>query len=325
MTNSLIEIKNFKSIKHITLEARKVNIFIGKPNTGKSNILESIGLLSLPNWSNIKDIIRFEKTPNLFYDEDLSEKIEITITPHNEIKQVTLNVVFTDNRFEFHLKGEKFSADYNVNYDGAHVGGGSSGHSPFKFYRFKVLEAFNYPQQSDYLASPFGGNLLLLLQTNKELRKVVDAIFAEYGYHLVFEPQEHRIKIIKNVGDKIILHPYSLVSDTLQRIVFYLAAMESNKNSTLIFEEPEAHSFPYYTKHLAERIALDKTNQYFISTHNPSLLFPILGKAPKDEVAVFVVHFEEYQTKIKPVTQEKMGELLDMNEDVFFNLERFIE
>jgi len=50
----------------------------------------------------------------------------------------------------------------------------------------------------------------------------------------------------------------------------------------LIFEEPEAHSFPYYTKYLAERIALDKNNnQYFISTHNPYLLLSILGKAKK--------------------------------------------
>ncbi|MDZ7336887.1 MAG: AAA family ATPase, partial [candidate division KSB1 bacterium] len=43
---SILEIKNFKSIKHITLDCRKVNIFIGKPNTGKSNILESVSIFS---------------------------------------------------------------------------------------------------------------------------------------------------------------------------------------------------------------------------------------------------------------------------------------
>ncbi|MHA1431833.1 MAG: hypothetical protein ACTSRV_15795 [Candidatus Freyarchaeota archaeon] len=51
----------------------------------------------------------------------------------------------------------------------------------------------------------------------------------------------------------------------------------------LVFEEPEAHAFPYYTKFLAEKIALDTSNQYFISTHNPYFLLSILEKAPKDE------------------------------------------
>lgn len=39
-------IKNFKSLKDISLECKRVNIFIGEPNTGKSNILEALGLLS---------------------------------------------------------------------------------------------------------------------------------------------------------------------------------------------------------------------------------------------------------------------------------------
>ncbi len=56
-----LEIKNFKSIKHLKLDCKRVNVFIGKPNTGKSNILESVGIFSLPFVNeNLKDIIRFE-------------------------------------------------------------------------------------------------------------------------------------------------------------------------------------------------------------------------------------------------------------------------
>ncbi|HEX9956575.1 MAG TPA: AAA family ATPase, partial [Fibrella sp.] len=40
-----VEIKNFKSIKDLRLDCKRVNIFIGKPNVGKSNILEALGLL----------------------------------------------------------------------------------------------------------------------------------------------------------------------------------------------------------------------------------------------------------------------------------------
>ncbi|RLI82013.1 hypothetical protein DRP04_04880 [Archaeoglobales archaeon] len=37
-----VEIENFKSIKHLKLECRRINVFIGEPNTGKSNIIEAI-------------------------------------------------------------------------------------------------------------------------------------------------------------------------------------------------------------------------------------------------------------------------------------------
>ena len=40
-----LRIQNFKSIKDVTMKPRRVNIVIGKPNVGKSNILEAMSLL----------------------------------------------------------------------------------------------------------------------------------------------------------------------------------------------------------------------------------------------------------------------------------------
>ena len=47
MSNSIntLEIKNFKSIKDLKLDCKQVNLFIGEPNVGKSNILEALALL----------------------------------------------------------------------------------------------------------------------------------------------------------------------------------------------------------------------------------------------------------------------------------------
>lgn len=123
----------------------------------------------------------------------------------------------------------------------------------------------------------------------------------------------------------LISFPYSTISETLQRIIFYLTAIYSNKDSVLAFEEPESHAFPYYTKYLAERIALDKNqNQYFISTHNPYFLTSILEKTPKKELAVFLTYFEHHQTKVKPLSQRDIEEILDRGVDAFFNIERFL-
>ncbi len=53
----------------------------------------------------------------------------------------------------------------------------------------------------------------------------------------------NRIEILKQQEDILILFPYSMISETLQRIFFHLAAMESNKNSVLVFEEPGGKCF----------------------------------------------------------------------------------
>jgi hypothetical protein len=92
-----------------------------------------------------------------------------------------------------------------------------------------------------------------------------------------------------------------LASDTLRRIIFYTVAIASNKDSVLVFEEPESNAFPYYTKYLGERIALDKTNQFFIATHNPYLLSAIIEKGRKEDVQVFITYFRDYQTHVNPV------------------------
>src|SRR3972149_5291719 len=51
-------IKNFKSIKNLELNCKRINIFIGEPNTGKSNILEAIGLLSHISYGYLANFVR---------------------------------------------------------------------------------------------------------------------------------------------------------------------------------------------------------------------------------------------------------------------------
>jgi AAA15 family ATPase/GTPase len=136
------------------------------------------------------------------------------------------------------------------------------------------------------------------------------------------EKEERKIEIMKQRDDFIITYPYSLASDTLQRIVFYATAINSNKDSILVLEEPESNTFPYYTKLLGEKIAFDERNQYFIATHNPYLLLAILEKAEKKSVNVFATYLKDYQTKTRRLNDEQISEL--MNHDPFFNLDAFI-
>ncbi len=312
-----LEIENFKSIKHLKLDCKRINIFIGEPNTGKSNILETFGLLSHTYYGDIEDFVRLESMTNLFHDENLENKIEIKFDGN------TFHVEFKDGQFMgiYNIERRVFSYNYGARGNRSSLPELKS----FKFYRFKVRRDFPSPG-SEFLLPPSADNFSAIILTHKELRKLMKQIFDAYGLRVVLKPQENKIEVQKELEDIIISHPYSLVSDTLQRIVFYLTAIDSNRDSVIVFEEPEAHAFPYYTKFLAERIALDKTNnQYFISTHNPYLLLSILEKAHKDEVAIFITYFEDYQTKVKPLSEKGKKEIFDAEIDVFFNIERFLE
>ena len=47
-----LQINNFKSIKDIKLDCSRINLIVGKPNVGKSNILEALSLFCAPYSKN---------------------------------------------------------------------------------------------------------------------------------------------------------------------------------------------------------------------------------------------------------------------------------
>jgi len=326
-----LEIKNFKSIKNLRLDCKKINIFIGKPNTGKSNILESVGLLSfpfvrlLPNKSILKKLLRFADLSNLFYDNDLTEAIKI-IADNIIFEMKYEKGGFIGSCEDKETKEIKFN--FNLDYSGYDISPVSINvseiDSSIKFYRFESLDTFDR-LEAEYLLPPGGYNLLQILLTNKSLRKIVSDLFSDYELIVVLKPQEKKIEIQKSREGIIISYPYQIISDTLQRIVFHITAIETNKNSIIIFEEPESHAFPYYTKFLAECIALDKTNQYFISTHNPYLLLSLLEKSNKKDIGIFITYFKNFQTKLKAIKEKEIAKIFDLNSNIFFNLEEFLE
>ncbi|MCH8870600.1 MAG: AAA family ATPase [Chloroflexi bacterium] len=330
MMLSSLEIKNFKSIKSLKLGCKRLNIFIGEPNTGKSNILESIGMFSFLYYSklgyDLHDFVRFESTSNLFYDEILDAPLSINIGDFR------MELGFKDGDFagSCHSLNQRGDSTGNLNFNGDHSGlriqGWPSDLEPIgmcKFYRFRLRDTFQR-RETEFLLPPFGDNLMSMLLSNKDLRVLANEPFKSRGHRLGLRPQEQKIEVIKDVDDVIISHPYHLSSETFQRLIFYMAAITTNKDSVLAFEEPEAHAFPFYTKYLAEMIALDENNnQYFISTHNPYFLMPLMEKAPADDLAIFITYYEDYQTKVKPLSRSEMERITEI--DVFSNIPAFLE
>ena len=98
----------------------------------------------------------------------------------------------------------------------------------------------------------------------------------------------------------------------------------SNKDSILLFEEPESHSYPPYIYELANKIIEDENNnQFFITTHSPYLFNTIVERTPKEELSVFIASYENYQTQLQQLTEKDLSELIDYGIDIFFNQKYF--
>ena len=345
-----LEIRNFKSIEHLELSCRRVNVLIGEPNTGKSNILEALGLISFVGHSetanDLRQFVRYEDVSNLFYDDDLGVRLEITLSGTRPIhgnllsKGACLQLQFSNGTFQgsvveafaqpeyqFQPPGRNRTYTISGNHDSLSASRSLAeeyGLGYCKFYKFAPKTLFNN-RSGTFLLPPSGDNLLSLLLQNRKLLAEANALFLSRGLRLGLRPQENKIEVIKDFDDVIVSHPYHQASETFQRLVFYMAALHTNSDSVLVFEEPEAHAFPYYTKYLAERIALDERgNQYFISTHNPYFLLPILEKTQSDDIAVFITYYDNYRTQVRQMSPDELSRISD-DIDVFSNIQMFLE
>jgi len=157
-------------------------------------------------------------------------------------------------------------------------------------------------EKTSVLKHPFGLNLFLLLSVNTELREQVSSLL--------------------NLPKKYFHHN---LSETYKRAIFYLVAMETNKNATLLFDGLGEYMFPKMIKFFANMIILDDENQYFLSTHSPYMLNPLISSLGDDELNIILTYYKDNQTKIKVLNNEELSEIQEWNMDVFFNLDKFIK
>lgn len=350
-----LKIQNFKSIKEMDLDCGRINLFIGKPNVGKSNILEAMSLLGghySTNESKVfSEFIRYEKFRNLFFQQDKQYGIYI----HSN--RYFLKVKFVENKYiaelrygeyskngtsdnffwnkEISINGELLNRSerdlsevykkpsYDIRRDFSNVD-----KSPSKVHRYTFAnEVFNQLSliSSDewFLLPPYGLNLLEILKQNQKIADEIGGFFEPYGYELLLDLEDEKLAIQRRVGRVVQKVPFSLIADTLQRIIFYLTAVESNNNSVILLEEPEVHAYPPYVRMLAHRIVDSESNQFFITTHSPYLFTTIIENTKAEDLRVFLVDFEDYQTTVQQMATEDIEEIKMNGMDIFLNLSFF--
>lgn len=381
---STLHIQNFKSIKDVTMTPRRVNIIIGEPNVGKSNILEAISLLGGMVYEQAEkfmgSFIRYEEPRQLFYDNLVTNTILIesnndtvllgkgfntpyityVLTSANFFKEqfarkrkeageilensnTITNII--DEFYElvlmphknFVVKANPLFAEiddkgtsWTPTDKGIYL---SSGRRFSRIYIQPYFFSKSTPIGNEYsytiLHPPHGDNLIHIIQAFPNFRKEIAALFEPYGLKMQLRIAERKLEVVKNIDDFVYSYPYTSIADTLQRLIFYLAAIESNDDAVLLFEEPEAHSYPTYVARLGQHIVESRNNQFFIVTHSPYLVTEILEEMLTDdelkpELAIFAAYYEDYQTKVNQLSDEEVIAVRADGLDVFFNMRRFV-
>ena len=323
------------------IKAKRVNVFIGEHNSGKSNILEALSWFSVNALDKnvFNQLFRYKTAGNFFYDFDGTQTIEVfTNELILKIRYARNNLGALLNYFE----GVIYSSDrivldenewpengpnlitFHLNFHQNIIENVSGAfESKFRAYSFKRLQKFEINYRN-FLNPPFGENIPNILQSNKKWRDLVSDFFKSKGFRLIAKPTENEIEMAKDVNDELYSFPYPTISETMQRFVFLILALESNKDSILILDEPESNMFPFFVKDFAERIANNESNQYFIATHNPYLLNSLLEKTPLNDIGVFITRMENYKTSVVPCDKEQINELISLGSGVFFNLDNIL-
>jgi AAA15 family ATPase/GTPase len=365
-----IEIKNFKSIRHQKIEGcKRVNVFIGEPNVGKSNILEALSNFSINSDSDLfTDFVRLGKSTTLFFNGNIEEASEIIINNYYRIK-LTYQKYGLAGSFELDRFGKSFleidnmirDADINsisdakdkvfplgrfdINEVGLQIKN-FEGDASVRFYegpipdvakesRYKKMPVLRYEFKKDVkyeskdawkLKHPYGQNIFEIISTKPLLNDEIINLFKSYDLNFVYDSGSQEYKILKIVGNKIFTVPYFMIADTLQRLIFYKAAIKTNSNSVLLFEEPEAHMYPPYISKLSADIIFDKNgNQYFIATHSPFVLNDFMEDMDKNNLSIYVVGLKDGETIIRRLTDKQITEVYQYGVDLFFNLEDYLK
>jgi AAA15 family ATPase/GTPase len=338
-----IKIENFKSLRNVELkDCSRINLFIGKPNVGKSNILEALSLFSVTHnqgvvryTNTLKWYMRYENEAELFFNGITEDSNFAHI--HTNLADCKLTYKnFGDLAIE--VSAEGVESVVNITLD--EIGLPTIKHSTTYNQSFRKVKKYTFDYNATnskkktrlrlpFLEPPFGSNLMKTIEQNGTLSEECIEFFKRYDLDLVFDRASNNLKVMKTLKNgkegipRIFLLPYSSVADTLQRIIFYKTAIASNKNSILLFEEPEAHSFPPYIVHITQEMIWSKENQFFLTTHSPFVLNDFLENA-REDLAVYLVDWVDGESTVKRLSDEELHKIYQYGVDLFTNLETFI-
>ena len=328
-----VKIRNYKSVQSLDLDCKRYNVFVGDTSTGKSNILEAMSLLSegVSQAGPLEDIVRtvdkrvvrYDRLSELFTNADVRGPISVKVDETGLVvefdsKEQLMKFLYSNGDTQI------WRSNYKVTGEFVQGGGTTMPHSVvLRRYQYDAATG-STPSSSSHLMPPDGNNLSAVLLNNPELLGEIDEIMSAKGIYISIDRDTYRITQRIDITRNVAVHlSWATISETIKRYVFLYTAIRTSQSAVLLLDEPEQNTFPFYTAHIAEIMARETSNQYFITTHNQYLLNALLDKAPADEIQVFATFRKDGYTGVRPIPMDQLQEL--MQYDLFLNLDKLAE
>jgi len=315
-----LSIARFKSIRPLAIECRRVNVFIGPPDTGKTNILEALHLLSRFGFGlPIDESLRLSPElgfETLFYRQFFDEPLCIAVTGTPAIT------------FEVRISNQALIVQpWNLPVSFGTSWAAAPGLDVIRYYSFLSSTVWTYGgggHRGTELVSPVEGrNLLYIARHNSKVYDYLKDLVADGNWKLRFDQNLKTFRLSEVRENDILDYPLDVLSDSVKRLFFYGAIVKTSKDATLVFDEPDVFAFPPYPKTLGDMIAADAANQYFLSTHNPYFLSSLVEKSPAGEISIFVCSRDgDGGTVARRVSAEGMQRVVELGDSTFFNLDQ---
>lgn len=319
--NNII-INNYKSIEHTEItDCRKYNLFIGRPNVGKTNILEALNLFALPHFTayglKVNDVLRVNNASSLFFNGEVKHNVVIDADGN------TVEIKYT-NESNVSVALNTKTGNTNATLNNLKPKRKIEGESFVKSYNFEQSAlGSDVTSSMNYLCPVNGANLSRVINESKDLHSEIAALVNTDGQKLVFDnsKQEYFIMRESSPSSAIIL-PLKSMADSLLRLIYYKTAVKSNHDSVILMEEPEAHTYPPYISATIQDVIASESNQFFISTHSPYVINEFLDN--NADVAIYVVDMNDGKTYVKRLSDEQISQVFEYGFDLFFNTESLL-
>lgn len=340
-----LSISRFKSIKSLSIPCRKVNVFIGGPDTGKTNLLEALYVLSNLGWPRrlafslrLRQDVGFDA---LFYRQFFDEAIEVSaeldapltglnnaaaatvrLSVDGQSRSVRLDVPCPGGGTQFPGRGTQFHLGFD---QGAHV----AAFDFVRYYLYGSSEQWRYEtgghRGAELVTPPHGENLVYIARHNARVYEFFRDMLADLNWKVQFDQAQKTFRLAEVREAEILNYNLDLLSDSLKRLLFYGAILLTSSEAVIVLDEPDVFAFPPYPKTLGEMIAADDSNQFFLTTHNPYFLAGLIEKTKTDDLALFVCDRDpDGATGAKLLERDEVARVIEFGASVFFNLDQFL-
>lgn len=348
-----ISVKNFKSLKDISLETRSLNLLMGLNGMGKSSFIQM--LLLLMQSDNLEkrivdlngSLVQIGQGRDALYQFTNDDYIEFGLHFFNTIKYVW--------KFTYQNDKDKLIAENGYTKDAMRVFREQT--ALFQFISAERIGPQDLYDASSVIVSDkkhigllgefaayyldiFGSKLIVdeKMRHNKsvsnQLKDQINAWLGEISpgvrLNTKYVPEINKVildyQFNLEFGKTNSFKPKNVGFGLTYVLPIVLALLTAEKGKIIVIENPESHIHPRGQSQLGKLIALSASSgaQLFIETHSDHILNGIRvavkdGLIPKDEVCISyfdkITNDKEQYTRIAQIKVDKQGELSDYPKD----------